>query len=261
MPFPESEREVFPRNVIDEAICQLRFPPILKIKAIPPYEFQDQIRADYPLQEEESMASLLPPELAEAASGLSITLGAADTTHKFLTVDKQRVVSLSPNFLALSEKHYTNRDDFRTAILEAAQAFQSIYEPAFYTRIGVRYKNVINRKELGIDGTSWVELLNNQLLGELGAAEIRDDVTQILTRVEMGGIDELDSKVQVNHGLARDAENETVYFLDADFFTTHERGADDVSPIVASFSELNGRFFRWAITERLKVVLREPSRD
>ena len=104
MPFPDSPREVFPRNVLKEVICQLRFPSILRITGESPFEVQDKIREEYPhYEEEQPPQDLVPPEVA---SVLSIRLGAADTTHKFLTPNKRRILSLSSSFLAVTETDY-----------------------------------------------------------------------------------------------------------------------------------------------------------
>ena len=49
MAFPEVERVIYERNPLDEVICQLRFPAILKIDE-PPIAFQEQIRTRYPFR-------------------------------------------------------------------------------------------------------------------------------------------------------------------------------------------------------------------
>ena len=48
MPFPEAERVVYRQNPLDRVVCQLKFPPILKIEREIPVEFQDRIRKDFP---------------------------------------------------------------------------------------------------------------------------------------------------------------------------------------------------------------------
>ena len=48
MPFPEAKRIIYRKNPLDQVICQLRFPPILKIDAEVPAKFQDRIRGDFP---------------------------------------------------------------------------------------------------------------------------------------------------------------------------------------------------------------------
>ncbi len=257
MAFPSSEREVFPRNVLKEVICQLRFPPILRIKTQAPSEFQELIRGRYPLYEEESPQDALPPDIADIVAGLRIRFAPADIIHKFLLADRSRIITLSPGFLGLSESNYISREKFLEQVEHAEREFRKEYTPAFYNRIGVRYKNVIDRTALDIPKKHWYELLSSQLLGELADPEIRDDVVKILTKVELRIDDIPESRVRITHGLATDEKEHIVYVLDADFFTTTKIGeSHDVSRIVATFSDLNGRFFRWAIADELKDVLR-----
>ena len=259
MPLPDSPREVFPKNVLKEVVCQLRFPSILRIKAETPATFQGRIRDRYPMYDEESPGDLLPPEIAP---GMSIRLGSSEILHKFLLPDRTRSITLSPEFLAVSDLAYLSRDDFREQVMFAENHFRDEYAPAFYVRIGVRYKNLINRKELRIDEMPWHEILNGRMLGELGVPDIRDDVTRILTRVELKIPDIADSAVRINHGLAKDEAHQDVYLFDADFFTTRQwREANDVKRIVGTFSDLNGKFFRWAVTNQFKDVLRRWTGD
>ena len=54
MVFPNFERVVYKKNPLEEVICQLRFPPILRIDSGNAADFQDVIRQDYPLYSEAS---------------------------------------------------------------------------------------------------------------------------------------------------------------------------------------------------------------
>ena len=58
MPFPEtSQKIIYKKNPLDRVICQLRFPPILKIDTELPDKFQESIRNDFPeFQEKEGPA-------------------------------------------------------------------------------------------------------------------------------------------------------------------------------------------------------------
>ena len=64
MPFPEVERVIYARNPLDQVVCQLRFPPILKIDAEIPAGFQDRVREDYPNFSETSGWQLEVPAMA-----------------------------------------------------------------------------------------------------------------------------------------------------------------------------------------------------
>lgn len=72
MPFPPTPRVRYELNPIQEVICQLRYPPILRIGAEAPAAFQEVIRKDYPLY------SSVRPELLRGVSlpyAISVTNG------------------------------------------------------------------------------------------------------------------------------------------------------------------------------------------
>ena len=52
MPFPTSDREVYENNPLNEVICQIRYPAILRVAAETPSDFQEAIRDKYPMYEE-----------------------------------------------------------------------------------------------------------------------------------------------------------------------------------------------------------------
>ena len=54
MPFPKVKRFVYKTNLLDEVICQVRFPPILKIDTETPAAFQEVLRSSYPYLTESS---------------------------------------------------------------------------------------------------------------------------------------------------------------------------------------------------------------
>src|SRR5262249_41803250 len=125
MPFPESPRVVFQQNPIEQVVCQLRFPTILDIAATEPAVFQERIRNAYPLYERQE-ASALPREVAGLASSLSVSVP-QDVTHNFATEDGQRTIALNRDFIAISERHYRQWEDFLTEFVRAQQAFEAIY--------------------------------------------------------------------------------------------------------------------------------------
>src|SRR5260370_1097479 len=74
MTFPDSPRVIYNTNPLEEVICQLKFPPILKIESVPPATFQDEIRSTYPLfQDIPGTLIDVPPEIAKMLPGLTGT--------------------------------------------------------------------------------------------------------------------------------------------------------------------------------------------
>ena len=67
-PFPDAPRVMYASNPLIEVICQVRFPPVLKIEAQLPDAFQERIRSIFPVYNENTslFAGLeLPAELLQ----------------------------------------------------------------------------------------------------------------------------------------------------------------------------------------------------
>src|ERR1035437_4003243 len=152
MIFPESERIVFGINPLVQVVCQLRFPSILEIPSREPVDFQNQIRDTYPLYEKEAG---LPEEVRARLSQLPIQAVLPEgITHKFLTEDKSRQITLTRDFVAVTTTKYRNWPDFRSEVILAKTSFEKAYSPSFYSRVGLRYRDVIKRNDLKLGSES-----------------------------------------------------------------------------------------------------------
>ncbi len=259
MPFPESPRVVYANNPLAEVICQLRFPTILRIGAGPLADFQDKIRSEYPLysclQEPSFELPPLPKGLPEAIKEMLPKLPGS-ATHKFSTVDSQRFISLSQDFLALTEHVYVKWGSFRSSMGMAENTLREIYKPAFYSHIGLRYRDIISRHNLGLTEANWKDLLQPHILAELGAQEVSDAIETIQTQSVIKIPDVLGGRVRLIHGLVRLRESdEQCYMIDADFSIERKEGLSEPFEILDKFNRLAGRLFRWAITDTLHSAM------
>jgi uncharacterized protein (TIGR04255 family) len=254
MPFPESPRVVYEHNPLTQVVTQLQFPSILSISA-PPVEFQERIRANYPIYKRE-VAAVMPEEIAGVLQKLNIDLGVQGTRHSFSTEDGKRELSLTQDFLALREERYTRWEHFFAELQAARGAVEELYRPALYSRVGLRYINEIDRAALGLADTPWSSLLNPALVGILGDARIVADVAELVsvTLVKLTGVP--GGAVQLRHGLQADK-----YVIDADFFTTERSATDDIYSTLALFNRTSGNLFRWAISPILSAALRPAAVD
>jgi len=252
-PFPESQRVVFGRNPLVEVICQLRFPTILDIGSRAPAEFQEDIRAEYPLYERDADEGI-PAEIAQVLSRLPAGRPEEDATHKFVSADSKRVVSLNRGFVAVATTDYDRWELFKAEINRAKIALEQRYHPAFYSRIGLRYRDVIDRMQLGMGSVSWSDLVRSDVAGVLGS-EIQERVIRQRTETVVRLADVVPGgQALLRHGLA-DGESGQVYLIDADFSTEERNSSDDVFGVLDEFNRLAGDLFRWAITPRLHNAL------
>jgi uncharacterized protein (TIGR04255 family) len=141
---------------------------------------------------------------------------------------------------------------------EPIEALTKLYAPAFFLRIGLRYRDRIDREKLGLQSVPWRELLRPEALGELGDDRIEPHVAHILREL-LVRLSEDAGHVRVVHGLQRDGERLT-YIIDSDFFTDKQTDTKAVGNALDAFNRRAGHLFRWYISTRLHDAMdpRDP---
>jgi len=251
MNLPDSERVIYRRNPLIEVVCQLRFPPILRISHQEPVEFQDEIRTHYPLFE--ANKAKVPPEVLKIAQNLNLPLP-GDTSYSFKSEDERWSLSITKDFIALTTSSYERYEQFKERLEIALEVFERIYKPSFYTRIGLRYRDLIIRSKLEVHNRQWSELIAKHVASELHdpelSAAIQTVVKDLTLQIESG-------KINFKHGLiavknSYDSKEEEAYLFDADFYTEEKIGRDrNVWNILNQFNRNAGKLFRWSITDIL----------
>jgi uncharacterized protein (TIGR04255 family) len=250
-PFPDAPRVMYDRNPLAEVICQVRFPPVLKIETQLPDAFQERIRDMFPVYNEPSaiLGNIeLPAELLQLVRN-TIPPGLQKGPGAFTTEDGKWTVTLAKDFLALSSKEYKRWDDFKDHLEPALGALQAVYTPVFYTRTGLRYRDVIRRSILGLKDQPWRALLGHELAGELRDEQVGDHVLETTTQTLIQ-LPEYDAKVRLQHGLATE-NDEQCYVIDHDLFTERKTEHQNVFATLRFFNIQAHRLFRWCITEPL----------
>jgi uncharacterized protein (TIGR04255 family) len=258
MLFPTSPRVIYGKNPLIGVTCQFTFPAILRIGPEVPAAFQERVRQQYPVFEETRGMNLkirLPPQIANAPNP-PIRLGNA--SYQFIDDNSPNgavwTVGLNQESLSLSTSKYERWEDFKDHLIQPLQAFVDIYAPAFFTRIGLRYQDVICRSHLGIEHMSWKELLNTHIAGMFLAVEDEGDIEHKHAQAVV----KLDDyrKVLIQHGSITEKESlEQCYLIDNDIYTENRTEAPNVQNVLDSLNEASGRIFRWCITDPLHQAL------
>jgi uncharacterized protein (TIGR04255 family) len=258
MPFPESPREVYAENPLEEVICQIRFPAVLKISATAPVDFQDAIRSDYPWYEEQVGGPALPKEITDMLPpGLPIPRLSQQPEHRFSTESRGRSITLGQEFIAVAENNYQDWSNFRKEVKQAERVLRETYAPSFYTRVGLRYRDVLIRENYGLGEVPWSELLNPAFMGVLGDTQLSDDVqeSQAHSLLRIPGVH--GGFVLIQHGLAvKEPEGSPAYLIDSDFFTNERCNPNAALQALDRFNKWGGHLFRWAATDKLRAALR-----
>ncbi len=253
MAFPDVARVLYRRNPIELAVCQFRFPPILRIDAEIPSQFQERIRGLYPFYEPKSVVPLplgLPPDVASIFSQ-SLPFGPGQKRHEFLDAKKQWTVSLDRESLALTCTKYERWEQFKEFLAPPLGALRELYAPSFYVRVGLRYRDVIRRSTLGLADFAWKDLLKPWIAGPFESPDVQDDIQRTAHQISIR-LSDSRGQVLVNHGLAQEqGAGEWCYVIDSDFF--YEEQTENASAIDRlDFLHIEARrCFRWCITDRL----------
>lgn len=254
MSFPETQRVIYDKNPLIEVICQLRFPPILRIDSDIPAAYQDSIRDQFPIFRENQPGVPDLPKEAVKLLGSDFIARIGSVVYDFFSVDEVWKVSLNREFIALTTYKYKRWEEFRSYLKKAVESVVNIYKPTFYTRIGLRYRDAINRSALGLPDVKWSVFLKPHIAGELSSPDIAENIMELKHDVVIRL--EGDMVVHVQHGLAINKEsNESLYIIDSDFYTNQKTEIDHAFQTLDHFNKQSARLFRWCITDKLHEAM------
>jgi len=255
MPFPEAPRIVFRRNPLDQVICQIRFPPILKIESESPSEFQDRVRTEFPNFEETLGAQVgarlkgienPPPEFLG-----QLALLAARKNYQFSSEDGLWKIHLTRDFIALTTEKYERWESFKEKLRIPLDALTSVYDPRYFSRIGLRYIDVIKRSALNLENVGWSQLLRAEILGVLASPDVGSRIKSFENKNEIA-LSDGESMVRILTAFAEAADNKEVcYLIDSDFFKESKTPIQEALSKLDYFSIRGSRLFQWCITQRL----------
>lgn len=267
MPFPRVDRVYFKLNPLEKVICQIRFPPLLRIDSEIPSLFQEHIRSKYPQYSKKieyrteiplnlgQISTELNQEATKTWPGIS---SQANANHEFLSENGEWSVNLTRTFIAVSTSKYTRWEKFRERFQEIFHVLNELYVPPFFTRVGLRYVDVFQRTKLGLKNSHWKDLLQPYVLGLL-SSEVESHVKNYISNSEIS-LGDGESLVRIATSFAQRVEsNEQVFIVDSDF---HNERKSDLKMVDAKLDFLNSRATRliqWMITPKLFNAM-EPTK-
>ncbi len=259
MPFPDVKRVIYSHNPLKLVVCQLKFPPILKIDSEIPADFQELLRVEFPNFEESEEPSneQIPSEFVEFAPQMFSNLK-KNKNYAFKSKDDSWRVNLTRTFVALSTISYEKWEIFREKLEKVVNALQQVYSPSYFTRIGLRYIDVIERSELSLENSNWNELLNEYLLGFLSSSDIGMEIENFESSYKMS-LSNNGSTVKIKTGIVPNPKNEQCFVIDSDFYISKEidNNIELIMEKLDYFNKQASRLIRWCITEELHNAM-EP---
>ena len=260
MPFPEADRVIFGNNPLEQVICQLRFPAILRIDTELPVGFQEKVCGQFPTYAEKTESQFeSPPELrdkfpAELIVGALIKAGPRN--YSFTSEDELHAINLTRTFVAVSTRRYTKWEDFKSKIELALEAIIGAYDLTAFSRIGLRYIDIIQRSSLDLDDVRWDSLIKPFLLGFLAESTVKETVFSHESLCNLNLADGK-SSARILSKLVNDPQtDEECFVIDSDFFVEGQTGMDEAFTKLDYFNVRSSRFIQWCITDELRSAMK-----
>lgn len=251
----EYNRVIYQKNPLNEVICQLRFPPLLKITEQKPVDFQEGIRHQYPFFE--ISQGELPADISKVAQKLGFPLN-SDNSYIFKSEDEKWQISLTKEFIAITTSDYQRYEDFKMRFQEVIELFETLYKPSFYTKIGLRYQDLIVRSKLNLEDKEWHELISQNIADELHHPQLSKSLKFMVKNLVFENNKGLTT---LKHGLVNVQNSETkteelCYLIDMDFQTQEKVNKnDDIWNTINYFNKLSRNLFRFSITDILHQAM------
>jgi uncharacterized protein (TIGR04255 family) len=259
------ERVLYAHNPLAEVVCQLRFGPVGLLDSNEPESFQAELSG-----------SLYPTRTTEQPIG--ITFQFADSgqvapmppppprLYHYSSQDDSWRITVCSQFVALTCKRYESWDEFLPRMQDIVAIVAKCYPEASPTRLGLRYKDVIERDPLELDGVPWSQLVQPFLLGPFAPGALSEeghsDDNGIANLLLQSIIKLDDCMLLLQSSLLWTPDRQrNAFLIDADFFTEHddcERMLEETDTFRNTLDKLHnnaGALFRRCITEKLHHAL------
>ena len=251
--FSKEERCQYENNQLANVICQLRFPEILSIGANLPVDFQETIRAEFPIYS--SRQEMPAPKLTGMPGNMSLQKQEPVTNYIFTSADKRWTVNLTSRFISLSTSGYTSWEEFARKLDKPLVSLIQIYKPAFFERVGLRYMNFFSRKDLQLEGTPYSSLIQPCYLGLFSEEDLAEPaVLRNTVDAEVNLRGGCRAKIHAGPGIAKQGgklDREIKFIFDQDLYMA---GNIPVNVSVGALETLHRHawsIFRGAITDTL----------
>jgi len=253
MAMNRTKRVIYEKNPLLEVIIQVRFPKILSINVKEPVDFQDAIRDKFPIYDV-SLENEHEFTIGEGMPFPSIIQQQQHKNHNFITEDRTYKVNLTDGFIAFSTVNYTRWEEMLSCFENPMQQLISIYRPAFFERVGLRYVDCFSRSKLGVQNRSWKELIEPAYLGAMCSLDEEKVVANTIDVSYM--LDNGVSQAKIHAGLGNvNDDPETVFIIDSDFIHAQNIKPNEFNSIIDYLHTNAGNFIRSAITENLHEAM------
>ena len=244
VPF-SAERVQYKHNFLKQVVCELRFPLLPSLGGEnPPLPFLTAVRKLYPHTDRAN----------EITMSVGSSCSPSSMAHLFRSVKMDWTVSLKSQAISVETTRYTAYEGLRERVLQIVEAAREVIDSDFFTRVGLRYINVIPTA-----GSTMQDWVNPQLVGALVGVPFKgvsEHSGKLLLAVEDGGL-------LLQHGLKPKGAgsapiSETLpmpdYVIDIDTFRA-EVALADVGAALDAAHQQSYAMFDWALGPKARALL------
>jgi len=244
--FPQREDVRLQRAPLAEVICQVRFPPILRIASEQPAAFQERVRERFPqLAVEQGVVVHMEP-----LGTMPPSAKPEPRIFRFKSPDGNTGVSLQLNFYALSTISYTHWRDFLELLRLVNQAACEVYDIPYAVRVGLRYINHLTLENTGANNVAELWEILRPELTMLLRGDCWDEPLEMLNNLLLAGGE--NERLTLRSGF-RSGEK-PVFLLDFDHFSEGNIALEDLLTLCQRYHDVIYNAFRWCIQEEKLAV-------
>jgi uncharacterized protein (TIGR04255 family) len=240
---PNIDSVRYTHNFIKTAVCEFRFPTLLELEEKFPVSLQKKLRKDYPNYSEQRGVTLS-----------SDTAKVNDKRYRFESKKHEWTVTLKPSTLSLETTHYTTFEDFSSRINVLLKIFKDFLDTDYFTRVGLRYINIIP-----IDNNDLTDWINPELTSLITSGVLGSSIDY---RAEIHGIIP-EGNFIFRHGTNKEEmEDGTLhrfnYFLDMDYYDEAIE-YDNAYDLIDKYHKHNFSLFMWSLGRKAIEKMGRPT--
>ena len=259
MLFSDRPRTHYDNAPLHEVICQLRFPPILTINQNEPADFQESVRDAFPQYARQE--DIPAPKLSGIGTpNIQVQTQPPVTNYHFLSTDGAWKINLTRDFIALSTLRYPGWEEFARHLDRPLAAFIRLYNPAYFQRVGLRYRNIISRARLGLEDSAWTDLFSSAYTGPMGEEDIEEErVKQYSCDMTLQLDSSCQAKIHAGPGIVKSGnaaqDTEVKFILDLDLFMSGSVSCTLAAAALETLHAHANQVFEGAITDTLRAAI------
>jgi len=240
--FPKPQEVRLDRSPLSEVICQVKFPPILRIGKDSPTNFQESIRNRFPGLEIDQ--GVIQPLGINPVSENPV-VGTLPKLYRFKTYDSKSYVALTYDFFAFSTTNYSHWEDFVNNISFIEQAVLEEFKPPYISRLGLRFINRITRKNSGCKTLIELKGLLRDEFTCLISTDIWKEPIEMISHIVLP---DNKAKLTLRYGYSKE-DGEPFFLLDFDYFEDCQLEFINLSKRINHYHNKIYQAFRWCFKE------------